>query len=233
MPDALKGAHVRRVQSRRSLMPPTVATLVFLATAAWGQGRYVSFDMPARPLADALVDFANLTGMTALVDGKLASGLRSSPVKGRLTSADALRVLLAGTGLSIRYAGINAFTVGPPLEEDKAQGGAGSQTVLPVDYSAYFSRLQDAVEQVLCHGEDTRPGGYRAAFQIWVEENGAVGALHLLSSTGDESRDAAITTRLTKSAVVPPPGNIPQPFTILLQAKATGVACARPTEPHP
>ncbi|HEY8335511.1 MAG TPA: hypothetical protein VIQ05_17105 [Tardiphaga sp.] len=40
------------------------------------------FDMPAMPLTEALVEFADKSKMAALVDGEVAQGLRSSPVIG-------------------------------------------------------------------------------------------------------------------------------------------------------
>lgn len=219
MPDALEAAHVRRGWSRRSLILLFWLTLVLPVQAALGQERYYSFDMPEQPLATALVDFADRTGMASLVDGELAKGLRSSTVKGRLPAPDALRILLAGTGLSIRYGSANAFTVGP-IKAEQADLAVESQTAHYSNHAIYFSRLQKAVERVLCRSDNTRPGRYRAAFQIWIGKGGAVQAVHLLGSTGDETRDAAITTRLTSDGVAPPPQDLPQPLTIVLQKKA-------------
>lgn len=199
--------------------------LVLAINVALAQNEHTSFDIPAQSLASALVQFADKTGMAALIDGELANGLQSSPVKGRLPAAVALRVLLAGTGLSIRYAGAQAFTVGvTTLEQshERAQLRNGRRA----DYGVYFSQVQNTIERTLCRNGDIRPGQYRAAFQIWVGDGGSVQALHFLDSAGDEARDAMIATVLTKASVAPPPRDLPQPLTIILQPKTSAPGCA-------
>lgn len=219
-PDALR-AQPRSIGCRTRLL--VCATLVALCcAAASGEERRVSFDMPAQPLTNALVGFADRTGMTALIDGELAGELQSSPVKGRLAPQDALRILLAGTGLSIRYSDSHAFTVGLAQSSAPLRAGSGD------DRGAYFLKVQDAVERSLCGNGETRPGNYRAAFQIWVADSGAVQAVHLLGSTGDEARDATIENRLNGNNVTPPPPNLPQPLTIILQRRAAAMACPPP-----
>ncbi|AXK80669.1 hypothetical protein DW352_09195 [Pseudolabrys taiwanensis] len=115
MPDALAIARVRRARSCRPLRHGLALMLALSPmNGVRAFERYINFDLAPQPLGTALVAFANQTGMTALVDGELASGLQSSSVIGRFSPQDALQVLLAGTGLVIRYAGANAFTVGLP-----------------------------------------------------------------------------------------------------------------------
>ncbi|MCK9913465.1 secretin and TonB N-terminal domain-containing protein [Microbacteriaceae bacterium K1510] len=193
--------------------------------------RYVNFDLAAQPLGSALVEFANRTGMTALIDGELANGLHSSSVKGRFSPADALQVLLAGTGLAIRYVGANAFTVGPLT--NPAVGNPQVRSTHRSDESAYFAELQNSVERTLCRNDDTRLGVYRAAFQVWIEETGRIRALHLLGTTGNESLDAAIVTRITNDTVAPPPRDLPQPITIILRAESLNRGCSRSAGARP
>ena len=187
--------------------------------------RSISFDLPAQPLGSALVEFANRTGMTALIDGEVANGLQSSAVKGRFSPTDALQVLLAGTGLAIRYVGANAFTVGPPASP--TTGAPGLRSTHRPDEGAYFAELQNSIERALCRNGDTPPGAYRAAFQVWIEETGRIRALHLLGSTGNESLDAAIATRITNDTVAPPPRDLPQPITIILRGESLNRGCSR------
>ena len=61
------------------------------------------FDVPSQPLPDALGDFARQAGVQVRFDAGAATGVRSAPVAGHLTSADALRRLLAGTGFAARF----------------------------------------------------------------------------------------------------------------------------------
>lgn len=223
--DALNLAQVRSVRLFRSRFQWCALVLMLSTTVLWAQERRVSFDMPAQSLASALVEFADKSGMAALIDGELANGLQSSPVKGYLAPPDALRILLAGTGLSIRYAGVSAFTVGLMTPEQSPET-VRSRHERRMDYGVYFSQVQNALERALCHSDGIRLGQYRAAFQMWVGDDGAVQALHFLGSTGDETRDATITAALTKISVAAPPRNLPQPLTIVLQPKAPDPGCA-------
>ncbi|WP_024508963.1 STN domain-containing protein [Bradyrhizobium sp. ARR65] len=199
--------------------------------AGCAQGGKISFDIPAQPLASALISFADRSGMTALVDEQLVSGLQSSPVNGRLSPSDALRIILAGTGFSIHYSGDNAFTLGRASQETSQM--AQPANAHRVEYDIYFSQLQGALEWTLCRNDEIRPGPYRAAFQIWIGDRGAVEALHLLGSTGDEARDLAITAVLTNASVAVPPRELPQPFTVILQQKAASRSCTGKSPLHP
>ncbi|MGX9428575.1 TonB C-terminal domain-containing protein, partial [Bradyrhizobium sp. LeoA1S1] len=114
-----------------------------------------------------------------------------------------------------------------PLSIPTAFRTAPSQSTHRSDESAYFAELQNSVERALCRNDDTRLGTYRAAFQVWIEESGRIRALHLLGSTGNESLDAAITTRITSDTVVPPPRDLPQPITIILRAASSNGGCSR------
>lgn len=63
------------------------------------------FSLPARPLTDALGDFSRQAGFRVRVDVAAASEVRSQPVSGTLTAPEALRRMLEGTGLVVRFAG--------------------------------------------------------------------------------------------------------------------------------
>ena len=57
-----------------------------------------TFDIPAQPLADALIAFGAATGLQVFYDGALAVGRRSAPAKGLFTPMQGLQTLLRGTG---------------------------------------------------------------------------------------------------------------------------------------
>jgi outer membrane receptor for ferric coprogen and ferric-rhodotorulic acid len=57
------------------------------------------FDIPAQPLADALVAFGQQSGLQVTVDGAVARGLSSTAVSGTMTADQALDGLLSGSGL--------------------------------------------------------------------------------------------------------------------------------------
>ncbi|VXC14848.1 conserved exported hypothetical protein [Pseudomonas sp. 9AZ] len=53
----------------------------------------------AQPLTDALIEFAQQSGVQVSVDTELLDGLRSSPVEGDLSAGDALQQLLRNSGI--------------------------------------------------------------------------------------------------------------------------------------
>ncbi len=77
------------------------------------------FDIPAQPLAQALMLFGRQSGLQVTAEGPLTDGLSSTPVAGDLSPAEALSRLLTGTGLTFRFVGGN----GVQLERAPQAGG--------------------------------------------------------------------------------------------------------------
>ena len=73
--------------------------------------RQLRFDIPPQALASALASFGDATDLQLLYDAALARGLRTEGVSGSYTPEQALRILLAGTGLTARFAGSGAVTL--------------------------------------------------------------------------------------------------------------------------
>ena len=67
------------------------------------------FDIPAQDLAAALDVFSEQSGMQIAYDQKLVVGRRSADVQGRMSTGEALRALLMGSGLQWEY--VNDSTV--------------------------------------------------------------------------------------------------------------------------
>ncbi|HEX2078096.1 MAG TPA: TonB-dependent siderophore receptor [Longimicrobium sp.] len=63
----------------------------------------IRFDVPAQPLADALRAYSRQAGVRVQLDVSAAAGVRSRAVSGAHTAPEALRLLLAGTGLSAQF----------------------------------------------------------------------------------------------------------------------------------
>lgn len=172
------------------------------------------FDIAPRPLSEALIAFADQTGKAALIDAQTASGKTSSAVRGLLTPADALRIMLAGTGLSFRRIDDSAFTVGPNTQADD-DDPVGRRD--PAGLRSYFVRVQRAMVQALCRDAVFRATPYRSAVQVWIGRAGDIAAVHALGGTGDAGRDALIAEAIATTRVPPPPIGLPQPVTLLLQ----------------
>ena len=77
-----------------------------------------SFDIPAQPLTDALVAFGRQSGIQVTIDGTLARDVASPGVQGAMTSEQALRRLLAGSGLTYVVADETTVAIEGPGERD-------------------------------------------------------------------------------------------------------------------
>ncbi len=83
-----------------------------MAAAAVPERR--SYDIPAQNMAQALEAFGRQSGKAVLFDPTRMVGVRSQPVRGSLSIDEALRLLLAGSGLAARRANANAYVVDVP-----------------------------------------------------------------------------------------------------------------------
>lgn len=100
--------------------------------AAAQEAEALAFTITPQPLSSALLEFAEQTELEVLFDARIAQGKASPGVQGNHTPEQALRLLLAGTGLRYRFTGANAVT----LESDSVQNGEGSTRLGPVMVSA-------------------------------------------------------------------------------------------------
>jgi hypothetical protein len=180
-------------------------------------GSMIAFDIPSQSLAQALDAYGRVTGMAVLVDQALILGRHSADVQGLLTPDQALRILVAGNGLSIQYTGDKAFTLRTAeAATSSAPDVPRERTSRHVDDEAYFADVQDSLVRALCRRPETRPGSYRLGIQLWISPKGRVSAAHLLDSSGDANRDRVVAGLLQKTAIASPPSFVPQPITIVL-----------------
>ncbi|MCA6119333.1 energy transducer TonB [Bradyrhizobium sp. WSM 1738] len=175
----------------------------------------LSFDIPAQSLETALEAFGERSRLQILYETALTAGRRSSEVKGAFTRSAALRQLLSGTGLEFAYTGEQAFTLMPIR-------AALRPNPKIADYNRFLGGVQAGVLAALCRNPETRPGAYRLAMQFWIGEAGRIEGPRLLSSTGLNRRDAAVTETLKRVTFgQPPPPDMPQPITMVLSAHST------------
>lgn len=64
-----------------------------------GLNTHVQFDFSTQPLADALIEFTDLTGLALVFDSRIVDNMRSRELRGNYTAQVALHLLLEGTGL--------------------------------------------------------------------------------------------------------------------------------------
>jgi hypothetical protein len=218
----------RRRRGRYCRVLAAGAALVAWAQLASATEQPIEFDVPSQPLASALDAYIAVTGFVVVYNGNLAIGQLSHAVTGRLTPQVALSLLLKGSGLVAEYTASNAFVLLPAPDEP-----AVVNTPLTIGLAAlsqqgtaerrYSGLVQGRINDALCAQQGTKPGDYRAAINFRIGVSGEVTQLKLLSSTGDQRRDAAIVDIAGRVAIgEPPPARMAQPFTMVVLPRSSG-----------
>jgi len=110
---------------------PVIAVRLAAAIMVW--------DLPAQPVADALLAFSTKSGCQVLFSSKDLAGVQSRPVQGEYAPLDALQLLLAGTKFEAVPTGANRVVVrvralsritGMVLSGPHGLGHAGATVVL-------------------------------------------------------------------------------------------------------
>ena len=70
-----------------------------------------TFDIEAQPLPQAIAEFSSLTGLQVLYTEAAAFNFTTAPLVGTFTASEALRLLLAGSGLEARFTSANSVTL--------------------------------------------------------------------------------------------------------------------------
>jgi len=106
----LAGAEAQTAHTGRA--PASNATQGVAGHAQVAQAaRSFTFNIPPKPLPQALTDVSMTTGMQILYTGEQFFNLTSQPVIGTYSLEQALQLLLAGTGLTYRYTEANTVTL--------------------------------------------------------------------------------------------------------------------------
>ncbi len=218
----LQGA-VAQLSMRRLLLASSFAALVSCygaaASASDNQqptGPLVRFDIPSQPLAAALETYARISGREVLYDGALAAGLHSAAIGGVHAPAEALYLLLAGTGLSAHFEDAEFFVLTSASPESHGRP-------FDTDQQRYFGHLQASLRAAFCQRRDILPGQYRLAARLWIGPSGDVVQEKRLASTGDSDRDGGIDDALHGLKLGVPPADVEQPITIVIMPNAPGV----------
>jgi outer membrane receptor for ferric coprogen and ferric-rhodotorulic acid len=106
------------------------------ANAAESQAR--EFDVPAQPLAQAVLAFSQQAGVQLVLESGTAQGMSSSPVKGRMSVAEAITRLLAGTSLTWRFVNDRTVTIEAAPQGSNGEHVLGAVRVEGEQRSPYF-----------------------------------------------------------------------------------------------
>jgi len=174
------------------------------------------FDIEAQPLAAALRAFSEASGMAVLFDDALVADRQTHGLHGEASPHDALRILLAGTGLEARFSSVNAVTVTsqtPPASHAAPAPDADPQAVVLDSRAA--GALQSAIERALCVRASTRPGSFRLAVQLWIDATGAVEKAVALAPSDRPARDDEVLAAI-RTVRLPDAFHRFSPVTVLL-----------------
>lgn len=179
----------------------------------------VVFDIPAQPLGAALLAYSQVSGAEVFVDDALVAGRRSAPLRGAFEAEAALRKLIAGSGLALRRAAHDAFTlvaltVREPPQDRRPNWSASAA------HAGFYAAVQGAVRGVLCGRPDIVPGPYRAALAVWVGHSGAIERARVLTPELDGRTGEVLQEMLRGLAVGPPPAGVSQPLVLVVLPRA-------------
>lgn len=210
-------------------MSRTVRGLCSLVLVLWMAGGLAQgvaaprmlFDLPAQPLANALIAYGKATGLSILVIARLTADRQSAAVKGLYTPEQALRLLLAGSGLTTRYTSRTAFTLVPvPTHNSIAAPAPAVGAVVAAQLnSRYAARVQRVIGRLLCLLQPDKLGHYRVGLQLWIDTSGQIYRVHLLNSPGLAAWGGTVQAVLERQVVGPPPAGFQQPITLLLRIR--------------
>jgi hemoglobin/transferrin/lactoferrin receptor protein len=103
------------------------------ATAQSVAAQSFSFDIPARPLASAIAQVGAVTGWRIAYALALPAGATSAPLTGTMTAKEAVRRLIANTGLVYRVTGPRSIVLEARAAAAAAQAEDGSELLDTVD----------------------------------------------------------------------------------------------------
>ncbi len=108
------GARKIQIINVRLLILALILILKPTMSYAAGKNQVVNFDIPAKPLASALKDFARQSGLQVSLDASIVAGKNATAIKGERLPGDALSQLLSGSGLKWRYTDNGTILVEAP-----------------------------------------------------------------------------------------------------------------------
>jgi hypothetical protein len=107
----------------RHVLARAILAAAFLSASAVAHAQATTkFDLPAQPLADSLRAVASQTHSNILFDRSLVAGLSAKALAAQLSVDDALKRLLAGTGLTYRKADEKTVVIVPVRTSESSLG---------------------------------------------------------------------------------------------------------------
>jgi iron complex outermembrane receptor protein len=152
------GQGVRSIQGRHLLATSVIVVALMAATAplrAQGQTsepqvgqatQQRSFNIPPQPLSSALPLFGRQSGRQITADAALVRGINTPGVQGTMAIEEALRLLLAGTGIT--FSGMAGDTIALQRASQDGQLAPGAVHLDPVQVQGYPVPAQAMIDNL-------------------------------------------------------------------------------------
>ncbi len=199
---------------------------------AQSQSDTYRFDIAPQPLANALAEFATVSGVDIAYRQSLATGRRSSPVQGDYPAPMALRMLLQGAGLSARFTGPRAAIIFEPGTPDAPtpHRGPSAAPALRLDMAEvrapimvgtrdrsgqrrYAMAVQTEIREWLRADGTYQGRAFRLEVRIYVDPQGLIREVAVRRPSGEPAWDDHVVRTLTgRSLSRPPPSDLSEPL---------------------
>lgn len=190
------------------------------------------FNIPAQPLGSALEAFSAVTGQQLIYDSRLADGRRSRAVVGIYRPEAALRMMLDGLDLTIRYTGPRDIAIVPISAAATRGNAAAARSTLSLDvirvevppghglradYSRYGQAVRAEIRRSLARDALTAGRSYTIQLDIWIAPDGKLRRSAMLRSSGQRKLDGEVVRVLGAVAIgTAPPEGMPQPIRVTI-----------------
>lgn len=99
-----------------------------------------SFDIPAKPIRQAMNDIGRITGLAIVFDETTSASQSGRPVRGSMTASEAVSTLLSGTDLQYRFTNANTVTIASASTITTGDSGSLSGDTVLAPIVIYGSR---------------------------------------------------------------------------------------------
>lgn len=188
------------------------------------------YDISARPVAQALTEFATVSGVSIIYRQSLAGDRRSTALSGTFTAPAALRRLLDGTGLSARFTSPTSaiiYVEGQPPPLPQMPGASAGTASLRLDmaevraprmigttdrgaFNRYARQVQAEIFVRLKEDGAYEGRRFRIEIGVTVDPAGRIADVAFLRPSGEPAWDARVRQTLVGAMLSAPP---PEGFT--------------------
>ena len=158
-----KSVRVMRRPGFRALLIGTGSAFTMGLTSAVALAAEVTFNIPAQPLANAIIEFSRQSDITVAASFALVQGKQAPGIQGTMEPADALEKLLVGSNLKVskNRDGVLTIQVAPDAQRDAAVRRPRRSAVAAV-------RDELNIEEIIVTGSRIVREGYEAPTPLTV-----------------------------------------------------------------